>query len=101
MPSTNPAAEGPRPVPPAAAAAPGAGAELGPALAEPASDLVVELGRERPRPDASGIGLDDAEHEPGGRRAEAGAARGGARDGVGRSDERIGAVVDVEQNALR
>ena len=87
--------------PAAAALAPGDGAELVAALAEPLADLVVELGRERAGADAGGVGLDDAEHEAGRRRAEAGAGRGGAGDGVGRGDERIGAVIDVEQHALR
>ncbi len=72
-----------------------------PRVAQPLADLVVELGRERARADPGGIGLDDAEHEAGCRGAEPGAGGGGAGDGVGRGDERIGAVIDVEQHALR
>ena len=49
--------------PAAAALAPGDGAELVAALAEPLADLVVQLGRERAGADARGVGLDDAEHE--------------------------------------
>ena len=49
--------------PAAAALAPGHGAEFVAALAEPLADRIVELGRERPRADPGGIGLDDAEHE--------------------------------------
>ncbi len=87
--------------PAAAALAAGDGAEFAPAFAEPLADRVVELGRERSLPHPGRIGLDDAEHEARRVRAEAGAARGGAGDGVGRGDERIGAMVDVEQHALR
>ena len=87
--------------PAAAALAPGHRAELAAALAEPLADLVLELGRERAGADPGRIGLDDAEHEAGGRGAEPGAAGGGAGDGVRRGDERIGAVIDVEQHALR
>ena len=54
-----------------------------------------------PGADAGRIGLDDAEHEARGRGAEAGAGGRRARDRVRRGDERIGAVIDVEQHALR
>ena len=87
--------------PAAAALAPGHRAELVPALAEPLAVGVVQLGRERARADPGGVGLDDAEHEPGGARAEPAAAGDGAADGVRAGDERIGAVIDVEQHALR
>ncbi|HYI48966.1 MAG TPA: hypothetical protein VEX35_10925 [Allosphingosinicella sp.] len=70
-------------------------------LAKPLADLVVELGGERPRADPGRIGLDDAEHEARCRRAEAGAGRRRTGNGVRRCDERIGAVIDVEQHTLR
>ena len=61
----------------------------------------LQFGRERPLADARRVGLGDAEHVVDGARAEAGAGRRLRRHGVGRGDERIGAVVDVEQRALR
>ena len=62
---------------------------------------VVELGREGARADARGVGLGDAPDLVDRARPDAGADAGGARDRVGRGDERIGAVVDVEHGALR
>ena len=89
-------------VEPAATALPaGDGAELVPALAEALAVGIVELGRERPGTDAGGVGLDDAEHEPGRVRPQSAAARDRAADGVRAGDERISAVVHVEQHALR
>ena len=63
--------------------------------------LVVELGRERAGADPGGVRLDDADHlgDPG--RPDAGADAGAARGRVRRGDERIGAVIDVEQRPLR
>ena len=55
--------------PAAAALAAGDGAELVAALAELLADLIVLLGREGAGADAGGVGLDDAEHEAGRRRA--------------------------------
>ena len=91
--------------PAAAPLAAGDGAEFVAALAQslpggPLWSIWVELGRERAAADPRGIGLDDAQHEPGRAGPHAAAAAGGPGDGVGRSDERIGAMVDVEQHAL-
>ncbi len=60
-----------------------------------------EFGREGAAPDPRGVSLDDAEHEA--RRRRSGSAPRAARPGdrVGRGDERIGPVIDVEQHALR
>src|SRR5690349_13073322 len=87
--------------PAAAALSTGDRAEFVAALAELLADFIVLLGREWPRSDAGRVGLDDAEHETRGAGSHAAAWAGGACNGVGRSDERIGAVIDVEQNALR
>ena len=87
--------------PAAAARAPRDRAELRPALAEQLADLVVELGRERPLAHARRVGLGDAEHVVEGAGADARAGRRLRRHRVRRGDERIGAVVDVEQRALR
>ena len=75
--------------------------ELMTALAESLPDLVLELGREGAAADARGVGFDDSEHEA--RRAwtHAAARSGRACDRVGRGDEGVSAVVDVEQHALR
>ena len=86
------------------AAAPGTaghGAELAPALAKRAADLVVELGRERPAAHPRGVGLGDAEHVADGPRPDPGARRRLACERVGGGDERIGPVVDVEHRPLR
>ena len=87
--------------PAAAARPPGDRAELGPALAEQLAGLVLELGRERPLPHPRGVGLGDAEHVADGAWPQARAGRRLRRHGVRRGDERIGAVIDVEQRALR
>ena len=59
-----------------------------------------DLGRERPFADAGDVGLGDAEHavDPGRPDADAGGGAGGDR--VRGGDERIGAVVEVEQGRL-
>ena len=71
------------------------------AAAQLLADVVGELGRERAAADARRVGLGDAEHVVQVARAQPRARRGRARDAVRRGDERIGAVVDVEQRALR
>ena len=71
------------------------------ALANALAHLVVELGRERAAADAGGVGLDDAQHEAGRIGPQPAACRGRAADRVRAGDEGIGAVVDVEQDALR
>ena len=65
------------------------------------ADVVGELGGKRARAHARGVRLDDAEHVVEKLRPDAGARSGGAREAVRRRDVRIGAVVDVEQRALR
>ena len=67
----------------------------------PLADLVEQLGREGAGADPGGVGLADAEHEADAVRAGAGARGRGGRHRVGRGDERVGAVVDVEHGALR
>ena len=62
---------------------------------------VVDLGRERPFAHARHIGLGHADHGADARRPHAGAGDGATRRGGGRSDKRIGPVVDVQQRALR
>src|SRR5690606_29427989 len=86
--------------PAAAAVAPGGDAELVALGAQPLAPLVVQLGRERPGADPGGVGLQDADDlgDPGGADARAGA--GAAGGGGGGGDERVGAVVDVEEGAL-
>ena len=87
--------------PAAAALSAGDSAELAPALADHLADGVRLLGRERPRADAGGIGLGDAEHIAERPRPDAGPGRRLRRHRVGGGDERIGAVVDVEHHPLR
>ena len=88
-------------VEPAAAAVPAGGdAALAADLAQGLAELVEQLGRERAGADAGRVGLEDADHPVDLRRADAGARARAARGRVGRGDERIGAVVDVEQRAL-
>ena len=87
--------------PAAAALAPGVDAEFLAAAADLLADLVVQLGRERALADPGRVGLADAEHIADRARAHAGAGRRLRRHRVGRGDVGIGAVVDVEQRALR
>src|SRR6185437_9710214 len=87
--------------PAAATRAAGAGTELVAFLAQQFAHLVVELGRERSAADARRIGLADAEHVVDVLRTHAGAGQRATDRGVARRDIGIGAVVDVEQRALR
>src|SRR5712692_2821724 len=87
--------------PAAAPRPPGHRAELATALAEREPDVVVLLGRERPLADPGRVRLADAEHVADRARAEPAAGRRLAGDRVRGGDERIGAVVDVEQDRLR
>ena len=87
--------------PAAAARPPGRGAELAAGLAHALADLVVELGRERASTDARAVGLRDAPHLVDRRRSDACAGARCAGDRVRGGHEGIGAVVDVEQRALR
>ncbi len=70
-------------------------------FAEELADFIGQLGRERTFANAGRIGLGDAEDIAERARAHAGAGSGLAGDRVRRGDEGIGAVVDVEQRALR
>ena len=65
-----------------------------------ASSSSISLGN-GPAPDAGDVGLRDADHLVDPRRPDPDARRGGARDRVRRGDERIRAVVEVEQRPLR
>ena len=87
--------------PAAAPLAPGIDAEFLAAAADLLADLVVQFGRERPLADPGRIGLADPEHIADRARPHAGAGRRLRRHGVGRGDVGIGAVVDIEQRALR
>ena len=80
--------------------APGRGAVFAAALADLVGDVAVELGRERPRAHARAVGLDHSPDLVDVLRPDAGADARRARHRVRRGDERIRAVVDVEQRAL-
>src|SRR5262249_8251399 len=87
--------------PAAAALAARVNPELLTALAELLAYLVGALGGEGARADARRIGLGEAQHVADGAGPHAG-ARGRLRGhGVGGRHERIGAVVHIEQGALR
>lgn len=62
---------------------------------------VVQFARERTRTDARAVRLRDAENVVQFLRTDARAGSRRTRDAVARRDERIGAVVDIEQRALR
>src|SRR5262245_1842569 len=76
-------------------------ADLHPALADQPSRLVLELGRERPLTHPRRVSLGDAENIVDGAGPEPRSGRGLRRYRVRRRDERIGAVIDVEQSPLR
>ncbi len=69
-------------------------------MADAARLVHRQLGRERPRADARGVGLGDAEDVVQHVGPDARAGGGVAGHAVARRDVRIGAVVDVEQGAL-
>ena len=94
-------AHGDRVVPAAAPRTAGDGAVLVAALAQAVAHLAGQLGRQRSFADARRVRLDHAEHasDRARRNAEAGADAADRR--VRRGDVRIGAVIDVEQRALR
>ena len=86
------------------AGAPGASGghpELATDLAQPLAQLVVQFGGEGAGTHPGGVRLEDADDrgDPGGPDAGAGARTASGR--VGRGDEGVGAVVDVEQGSLR
>ena len=86
--------------PAAAPRPPGGGTELAAGLADAVAELVVELRRERARADTRGVGLHHAPDRVDVLGANPCADARGTRHGVRRRDERIGAVVDVEERAL-
>ena len=87
--------------PAAAALAPRHRAELMAALAQLLAGGVLQFGGEGAFAHARRIALDDAQHRADGAGADARARRRLARHRVGRGDEGIGAVVDVQQHRLR
>ncbi len=87
--------------PAAAARAAGDRAELMAHARQVLARGIEQLGGKRTRAHARGIGLHDAQHVVEAARPEARAGGRAARRGVGGSDERIGAVIDVEHRALR
>ena len=87
--------------PAAAALASGRRPVLAAELAHPLLVGALDLGRERALADARHVGLRDADDLVDPRRPDADARGRGGRDRVGRGDERIGAVVEVEQRPLR
>src|SRR5690606_3492299 len=87
--------------PAAAAGAAGGGAVFLAAIADALPDFVVQFGRERAAADAGGVSLGDAEHVVDRVGADPGAGQRAAGGRVGGRDVGIGAVVDVQQRALR
>ena len=89
-------------VEPADAAAPaGRRPELVAPRGDPLADRVVQLRRVRPGADARRVGLHDPDHLGDLERADAAARAGAPGDRVGRGDERVRPVVEVEQRPLR
>ena len=86
--------------PAAAALAARHGAELAAELAHALLRLALDLGRERALADAGHVGLRDAEDLVDAVRADAEADRRPGRDRARRGDERVRAVVEVEQRSL-
>ena len=70
-------------------------------FAKPLADLVVQLGREGAGTDAGRVSLGDTEDIAGTGWSDAGAASRRARNGIGAGDKGIGAVVNIQQHALR
>ena len=91
--------------PAAAPRAPGHGAALlpdgGQVMADAAGLVDRQLGRERPAADTRRVGLGDAQHVVQQVGPDARAGGGVAGHAVARRHVRVGAVVDVEQRALR
>ncbi len=79
----------------------GVGAEFVAAIADRLADVVIELGRKRTAADARRIGLGDAQDIADRAWPKAGAGRRIGGDRIGRGHEGVGAVIDVEQRALR
>src|SRR5262249_61082201 len=79
----------------------GPGGDLAAGRADPPANLVVLLGREGAFAHPRGVGFADAEHVADRRRPQSRAGRGLGGNRVGGGHERIRAVVDIEQRALR
>ena len=94
-------ADGDRVVPAAAPRPAGDRAVLVAAVAQPVAHLAGQLGRQRPLADARRVGLDDAQDAADRPRADAEPGADAADRRVRRGDVGIGAVIDVEQRALR
>src|SRR6202000_3025778 len=87
--------------PAAAAFASGDGAEFRAALPQLFTDVVLLFGREGAFANTRRVGFHDAQHITDIARRNARACRRLSRHSVGRSDIRIGTVIDVEQHRLR
>src|SRR5215212_7511870 len=89
-------------VEPTAAASPAGGhAEFAARLGQVLAHLVEQLGGERTGTDPGGARLQDAQHRGDARRPDARPDGRTTRGRIGRGDERIRAVIHVEQRALR
>src|SRR5215211_87107 len=86
--------------PPAAPFAAGRRAALAAPLADERAEVVVELGRKRPRANPRRVCLRHAPYLVDVPRANAGPDARGTGNGVGGGDERIRAVVEVEERPL-
>ena len=87
--------------PTAAAGAAGYRTKFMPALSQTGAHFVKKLGGKRAGADTGGVGFHNAQHIIKRLRRHARAGGCGAGHAVGRSNEGIGAAVDVEQRALR
>jgi hypothetical protein len=92
--------EGDEVEPAAAPLAAGDGSELAAEVAHARLVGTFDLGRERPFAYAGEIGLRDAHDRIDARRADSDPRAGAAGDRRRRGDERVGAVVDVEQGSV-
>ena len=71
-----------------------------PRVHQEVADLVVELGDEGSEPDPGDVRLGDADHPIDGSGTDARSDAGAAGHRVGRRDERVGAVVQIEEGGL-
>ena len=71
-----------------------------PAGREVLARAVEQFRGKRARPDPCGVGLGNPQHVIQVERPEAAARRGTAGRGIGRGDEGIGAVIDIQQRTL-
>jgi hypothetical protein len=86
--------------PSAAALAAGGHTELATDLLQFLAELVQLLGRERTRADAGGVGLDDTDGLPDLAGVEVQAGKNATETGVGRGDEWVSAVVNVQHESV-